>query len=86
MEENIGMVMGFTVISAAVEWLGNAWQKIQSDAEECKRRKKEQEEEEEKVIPYHNLLENVTCFAAIIHYVDTHIYIHMIYPSIYRNA
>ena len=49
MEENIGMVMGFTIISAALEWIGNKWESIQKDKEERQQRKKELEEEEEKV-------------------------------------
>ena len=48
MEENMGMVMGFTIFSAALEWMGNRWETIQTEAEERKKRQKEQEEEEEK--------------------------------------
>ena len=50
MVENIGMVMGFTVISAGLEWLGNKWDSLQQEEEERIKRKKELEEEEEKVI------------------------------------
>ena len=49
MEENVGMVMGFTVISAGLEWLGNKWDFLQHEEEERIKRKKELEEEEEKV-------------------------------------
>ena len=49
MEENIGMVMGFTVISEALEWLGNRWDTIQREEDERIKRQKELEEEEEKV-------------------------------------
>ena len=49
MEENLGMVMGFTVISAALEWLGSTWDTLQLEEEERLKRKKELEEEEEKV-------------------------------------
>lgn len=48
MEENLGMVMGFTVISAALEWLGSTWDTLQLEEEERLKRKKELEEEEEK--------------------------------------
>ena len=50
MEENVGMVMGFTIFSAALEWLGSTWDTLQKEEEERVRRKKEQEDEEEKVI------------------------------------
>lgn len=48
MEENIGMVMGFTVISAALEWLGSTWDTLQKEEEERIRRKKELDDDEEK--------------------------------------
>lgn len=48
MEENVGMVMGFTIFSAALEWLGSTWDTLQKEEEERVRRKKEQEDEEEK--------------------------------------
>ena len=43
MEENLGMVMGFTVISAALEWLGSTWDTLQLEEEERLKRKKELE-------------------------------------------
>ena len=51
MENNRGMVMGFAVISAATEWIGDKWDEIRKEAEERKRREKELEEEAEKVSP-----------------------------------
>ncbi len=57
MEENIGMVMGFTVISEALEWLGNRWDTIQREEDERIKRKKELEEEEEKVNDFLQYLE-----------------------------
>ena len=50
MEENIGMVMGFTIISAALEWLGNKWEEIQQEEKELAEKIKQEEEEAEKVI------------------------------------
>ena len=49
MEENIGMVMGFTVISAGLEWLGNKWDSLQQEEEERIKKQKELDEEAEKV-------------------------------------
>ena len=49
MEENVGMVMGFTIISAALEWLGSKWESIQEEEKEQAERKKQEEEEAEKV-------------------------------------
>ena len=43
------MVMGFTIFSAALEWMGGRWETIQKEAEERKQRQKELDEEEEKV-------------------------------------
>jgi len=48
MEENLGMVMGFTVISAATEWIGDKWDSIRKEEEEKAKRIKEAEEEAEK--------------------------------------
>jgi len=48
MEENVGMVMGFTIISAALEWLGSKWEAIQEEEKEQAERKKQEEEEAEK--------------------------------------
>ena len=49
MEENIGMVMGFTIISAALEWLGSKWEEIQQEEKELAEKIKQEEEEAEKV-------------------------------------
>ena len=49
MEENIGMVMGFTVISAGLEWLGNKWDLLQEEEKERIKKKKDIEDEIEKV-------------------------------------
>ena len=62
MEENLGMVMGFTVISAALEWLGSTWDTLQLEEEERLKRKKELEEEEEKVHFWPELGYNVQSF------------------------
>jgi len=48
MEENLGMVMGFTIISAATEWIGDKWDAIRTEEEERVKRQKEIEEEAEK--------------------------------------
>jgi len=48
MEENIGMVMGFTIISAALEWLGSKWEEIQQEEKELAEKIKQEEEEAEK--------------------------------------
>lgn len=48
-EENLGMAMVFTLISAAQEWLNCKWDKIKQDRElEAEKRLKEVEEEERK--------------------------------------
>ncbi|KAL0267157.1 UNVERIFIED_CONTAM: hypothetical protein PYX00_009505 [Menopon gallinae] len=45
--ENLGMVMVFTIVSAAQEWLSTRWDQIKKDRElEAERRLKESEEEE----------------------------------------
>ena len=49
MKENIGMVMGFTIISAALEWLGSKWEEIQQEEKELAEKIKQEEEEAEKV-------------------------------------
>ena len=48
-EENLGMVMGFTVISAASEWLTDRWEAIKREQDEIKERIKQEQEEAEKV-------------------------------------
>jgi len=48
MEENLGMVMGFTVISAATEWIGDRWDAIKAAEEERIKKQKDIEEEAEK--------------------------------------
>lgn len=50
MEENLGMVMVFTLVSAAQEWLNVQWDKIKLHREECAARKLEEEEEAERVL------------------------------------
>merc|ERR1719378_1379491 len=48
MEENLGMVMGFTVISAATEWIGDKWDALRKEEEERIKKQKDIEEEAEK--------------------------------------
>ena len=48
-EENLGMLMGFTVISAASEWLTDRWEAIKREQDEIKERIKQEQEEAEKV-------------------------------------
>jgi len=47
-DENLGMPMVFTIVSAAIEWLGAKNDQIKSDLLEAAKRKKEVEEEEER--------------------------------------
>jgi len=47
-EENLGMVMGFTIISAATEWLTDKWEAIRQQQADEKERIKQLEEEAEK--------------------------------------
>lgn len=47
-EENLGMPMVFTIVSAAIEWLGEKNESLKREAEEAARRKKEADEEEER--------------------------------------
>ena len=47
-EDNMGMVMGFTIISEAVEFLGVKWEEYQVMLEERQQLEKEREEELEK--------------------------------------
>ena len=47
-EENIGMAMVFTIVSAGIEWLGEKNDQLKREAEEEKARIKELEEEEER--------------------------------------
>ena len=49
MEESIGMVMVFTIISSSIEWLGSKWEEIKSREAEDIRKKKEVLDAEEKV-------------------------------------
>ena len=49
-EENLGMVMGFTIISAATEWLTDKWEAIRQQQADEKERIKQLEEEAEKVM------------------------------------
>ena len=47
-EENIGMAMVFTIVSAAIEWLGEKNEQLKREEEEEKKRIKDMEEEEER--------------------------------------
>lgn len=49
MDENLGMVMVFTLVSAAQEWLNVQWDKIKLKREETAAQKLREEEEEERV-------------------------------------
>jgi hypothetical protein len=49
MEESLGMVMVFTIISSSIEWLGSKWEEIKSHEAEDIRKKKEVLDAEEKV-------------------------------------
>ncbi len=48
-EENLGMVLVFTVVSAAIEWLGSKNEELKDKRVEEARLKKEREEEAERV-------------------------------------
>jgi len=48
MEENLGMVMVFTVVSAAMEWLGSKWEAVKEAREDREREKKDRIEAEER--------------------------------------
>lgn len=50
MEENLGMVMVFTLVSAAQEWLNVQWDKIKLHRQEFAAKKLIEEEEAERVI------------------------------------
>nr|ALS04740.1 RWD domain-containing protein 1 [Pseudodiaptomus poplesia] len=47
-EENLGMAMIFTLVTAAIEWLGEKHDTLKREAEEAAKRKQELEEEEER--------------------------------------
>ena len=49
MEESLGMVMIFSIISSTIEWLGSKWEEKKAREEEDIRRKKELLDLEEKV-------------------------------------
>lgn len=49
MSENLGMVMVFTLVSAAQEWLNVQWDKIKVRREETAAKKQREEEEAERV-------------------------------------
>ncbi len=51
MEENLGMVMVFTVVSAAMEWIGSRWEQMQKNRQEAEEKRKEELEAEERVRP-----------------------------------
>lgn len=50
MKENLGMVMVFTLVSAAQEWLNIRWDKVKLDKEQSEAKKKKEEEEAEQVL------------------------------------
>ena len=68
MEENLGMVMVFTVVSAAMEWLGSKWEAVKEAREEREKEKKERIEAEERV----------SCFVSM----SRIMYIHTIFSHI----
>jgi len=47
-EENLGMAMVFTIVSAAIEWLGETNDRLKFEADEVIRIKKELDDEEER--------------------------------------
>ena len=47
-EENLGMAMVFTIVSAGIEWMGETNDRLKQEAEEERRKLKELEEEEER--------------------------------------
>lgn len=49
MNENLGMVMVFTLVSTAQEWLNVQWDRIKFNREEFAARKRKEEEEAERV-------------------------------------
>ena len=49
MEENLGMVMVFTVVSSAIEWLGSKCEELKERRETEERERKDREEEAERV-------------------------------------
>lgn len=48
-EENIGMVMVFTLVSSAQEWLNEKWDDIKKQRDEAVLRKQKEDEEAERV-------------------------------------
>ena len=56
MNENLGIVMVFTLVSAAQEWLNVQWDKIKLHREESAAKKLKDEEEAELVNKYPNSL------------------------------
>ena len=49
MQQSLGMVMVFTVVSEALEWMAKKWEDIKDKEEREAKEKKEKEEEEERV-------------------------------------
>jgi hypothetical protein len=49
MNEGLGMVMIFTLISSTIEWLGSKWEEMKALEDENARRKREELDAEEKV-------------------------------------
>merc|ERR1719244_2495378 len=47
-EENLGMAMVFTIVSEAIQWLGETNDRLKEEAAEAIRRQKEADEEEER--------------------------------------
>merc|ERR1740131_665010 len=47
-DENLGMAMVFTIVSEAIQWLGELNDRLKHEAEEAIRRQKEADEEEER--------------------------------------
>lgn len=47
--ENLGMVMVFTLVSAGQEWLNVRWEEMRNERDESLLRKQEEEEEAERV-------------------------------------
>ena len=76
MNENLGIVMVFTLVSAAQEWLNVQWDKIKLNREENDAKKLREEEEAEQVynieIPY--------SFSMLCFFISLIIYAFLILP------
>lgn len=62
MNENLGMVMVFTLVSAAQEWLNVQWDKIKLRKEETAAQKLKEEEEAERVLYINIFILTSQCF------------------------